>query len=129
MKCRSGSRGGECRVYSPLLLQANGTSSSVLTTTWSSSTCFTQNYAKIPADIAAISPIFCEQVTFSALVWLVYSHHDSENGCGHMFAHARLAKECTVPSPLNGPASALEVIIVICSSCIVVHTVHTVVWY
>ena len=55
------------------LLQADGTSSSVLivTTTWSSSTRFAQNYAKIPADIAATSPISYKKATFSALVWLV----------------------------------------------------------
>ena len=78
-------------------------------TSVSSSTHSVQNYAKIPADIAATSPICCERITFSALVWLVAIviwSRDAENWHGLMFAHVQLAQMCIVPSPLNSPASA-----------------------
>ena len=58
-------------------LQADGTSSSVLTTTSSSSTYFAQSYAKIPGDIAATSPI-SRKKSHIFCSGMADSHHDLE---------------------------------------------------
>ena len=96
--------------FPPPPLQADGTSSSVLTTTWSNSTCFSQKYAKIPANIVATSPISCEKVMFShALVWLVaivISRRCRKWAWSHVCACAISIRVYGALPPLNGPASA-----------------------